>query len=251
MYFGTIIYFMEMIQNIVEYYDELYPITESLKKFFNKLSTGYHDPVKFLRVGCGAGLFEHLLAREGKDVTGIEHSPELLRSANLRRRNQLMSIRFFQMSILDMTRFLGKGFYNVIYSLDSRIVFIHDKTLMRKFFFDCRQLISENGTLVLTLHNFNQLSKGVNELPTRESVRTKLFSYISIQTDGQWVMDQEVETGNGKILPVLQKEEIYPLTPDEITLFAKEAGFSQVSLFSDFELSPFTGKEQSVLAVIQ
>ena len=64
-------------------------------------------------------------------------------------------------------------------------------------------------------------------------------------------MDQEVETGNGKILPVLQKEEIYPLTPDEITLFAKKAGFSQVSLFSDFELSPFTGKEQSVLAVIQ
>ena len=242
---------MEMIQNIVEYYDELYPITESQKKFFNTLSTNYQDPVKFLRVGCGAGLFEHLLAREGKDVTGIEHSPELLRSANLRRRNQLMAIRFFQMSILDMTRFLGKGFYNVIYSLDSRVIFIHDKTLMRKFFFDCKQLISENGTLILSLYNFSLFSKGINELPVRESLRTKLFSYLSTKTDGQWVLDQEVETGNGKILPVLQKEEIYPLTPDEISLFAKEAGFTQVAFYSDYDSSPFTGKEEKVIAVIR
>ena len=85
----------------------------------------------------------------------------------------------------------------------------------------------------------------------RESLRTKLFSYLSTKTDGQWVLDQEVETGNGKILPVLQKEEIYPLTPDEISLFAKEAGFTQVAFYSDYDSSPFTGKEEKVIAIIR
>ena len=144
---------MEIIQNIIEYYDELYPVTEAQKKFYREQLRNYPDPAKLLRVGCGTGLFEHLLAREGKDVTGIESFQEMLRSANLRRRNQLMSIRFFQMSYLDMARFLGKGFYNLISILDDRIIFIHDKTLLRKFFFDCKQLLAQDGCLIISLYN--------------------------------------------------------------------------------------------------
>ena len=149
---------MEIIQNIIEYYDELYPVTEAQKKFYREQLRNYPDPAKLLRVGCGTGLFEHLLAREGKDVTGIESFQEMLRSANLRRRNQLMSIRFFQMSYLDMARFLGKGFYNLISILDDRIIFIHDKTLLRKFFFDCKQLLAQDGCLIISLYNYRKFN---------------------------------------------------------------------------------------------
>ncbi|HBB43006.1 MAG TPA: hypothetical protein DEO40_04780 [Treponema sp.] len=248
--FAIIMMCMESIQNIVEYYDELYPVSDAQKKFFTSLTTAYPVPVKFLRLGCGSGLFEHLLAREGNDVTGIEARTELLRSANLRRRNQLMAIRFFQMSTLDMTRFLGAGFYNVIYSLNSRIVFVRDKTLMRKFFFDCRKLLTTDGTLVLQLLNFSIFKDHKMQLPTRKSVRSALFTEISSQSDGIWVLNQEVETGNGKMLPVLEDEKIYPLVPDEIKEFAKEAGFQKIELFSDYNRSPFTGKEESLIALV-
>lgn len=244
--------YMELIQNVIEYYDELYPVTESQKKFYADLMKQYATPVKFLRVGCGTGYFEHLLARDGHDVTGIETSKEMLESANLKRRNQLMSIRFFLMSTIDMTRFLGKGFYNIISCLNDRVVFIHDHTLMRKFFFDCKQLLAPGGVVVLQFVNFKEYTAvPMAKLPVRESIRAKLYTALWTKDDGSKYLSEDVETGNGKILPVIDKASIYPITSEEVSDFAKEAGFTSVELYSDFTGKPFTGSEPEIIAVVK
>ncbi|MBQ2553182.1 MAG: methyltransferase domain-containing protein [Treponema sp.] len=242
---------METIKNVTEYYDELYTISKEQRDFFSELASEYPIPVKFLRVGCGTGLFEHQLAKDGADVTGIEEYQELIHSANLRRRTQLMSIHYFQMSALDMTHFLGKGFYNIISSLENRIVFMHDQTLIRKFFFDTRKMINENGTLVISLYNYNMFNEKNPELPIRESIRTSMHSQISRQPNEEWVLNQWVETGNGKLMPVYKNEKIYPLTAEEIDRYAKEAGYTDVKFYSSYDKSPFTGNEENVIAVIK
>lgn len=243
---------MEIIQNILEYYDELYPISESQKTFYKELIKKYSNPAKLLRIGCGTGYFEHLLAREGNDVTGIETSKEVLHSANLRRRNQLMSIRFFQMAPIDMNRFLGKGFYNIISCLESRIAFIHDRTLMRKFFFDCKELLKKDGVVVLQLVNFDKFNTvPMVKLPTRESIRAKLFSEVWTKSDGSKLLNQNVETGNGKVLPVIEDAPVYAIKNSEIQDFAKEAGFKKVDFFADYDKNPFTGSEDSYIALLQ
>lgn len=242
---------METIKNVTEYYDELYPVTNEQKNFYTELASNYPKPVKFLRVGCGAGIFEHQLAKDGADVTGIEEYPELIHSANLRRRTQLMSIHYFQMSALDMTHFLGKGFYNIISSLENRIILMHDQTLIRKFFFDCKKLLREDGVLVVSLYNYNIFNEKNPNLPLRESIRTKQQSKIILQNDGTWLMDQQIETGNGKVLTIYKDEKIYPLKPEEIEQFSKEAGFKDIQFYSNFDKSPFTGKEEKVIAVIK
>ena len=244
-------YFMEVIKNVAEYYDELYPVSDEQKSFYSELSSKYPCPVKFLRVGCGTGNFEHQLAKEGADVTGIEDYQELIHSANLRRRTQLMSIHYFQMSVLDMAHFLGKGFYNVLSCLENRIVFMHDQTLIRKFFFDCRKMLDEDGTLVISLYNYNIFNEKNPDLPVRESIRTKLFTKISCKNDGTWILNQDVETGNGKLMPVFTDEKIYPLKKEEIESFAKEAGYTKIDFYSDFDKTPFTGSEEKVIAVIK
>ena len=242
---------MEIIQNIIEYYDELYPVGDVQKQFFRDLLQQYPQPARLLRIGCGTGLLEHLLAREGYDVTGIETAPEVLRSANLRRRNQLMSIRFFQMSYLDMTRFLGKNFYNVIASLENRLIFIRDKTLMRKFFFDCHQLLCADGYLVLQLYNYSRFDASpLANLPVRESLRSRLFTEVWSRDDGSVELVQNVETGSGRLLPVIENERIYPITPPEIHQFATEAGFSAVEFFADYARAPFTGEEEAFVALL-
>src|SRR5574344_1821611 len=144
---------MESVQNLVEYYDELYPVTDVQKKFYEDLMEKYSKPVRFLNIGCATGVLENRLAKQTTDVTGLETVKEFLDSASRKRRNQLMAIRFFQMSTIEMSRFLGKKFYQVISCLNDRITFIHDRTLMRKFFFDCKQLVADDGCLVLGITN--------------------------------------------------------------------------------------------------
>lgn len=243
---------MSTIQNIVEYYDELFPVTTVQKKFYDSLVKEYPNPVKFLRIECGTGMFESILAREGYDVTGIESSEELLRSANMRRRSQLMSIHFFQMNYLDMPRFLGKSFYNIISILDDRILFIHDRTLMRKFFHDVKNLLTESGTFIVTLPNFDIMQAlPMQKLPTRVSVRAALYTEMWEREDGKHYIKQNLETGNGRMIPILDDAPIYALKSNEVKEFASEAGFKEIRLYSNFEGAPFTGKEDSIVVTLK
>jgi hypothetical protein len=68
--------------------------------------------------------------------------------------------------------------------------------------------------------------------------------------NGEQLLCQNLETGNGRMLPVTEDVRVYPLPPDELISYAKDAGFGTVQLFSDFKRSPFTGSEPEVLALL-
>ncbi len=240
---------MEVNQNIVEYYDELYPVSEDQKKFFAESINMYQQPVKLLSIECGTGTFEHGLAVDGIDVTGLESSPELLASANRKRRTQLMSIRFFQMTPLEMGRFLGKGFYNIVTMLDGRILLTHDETLLKKLFYDCKQLLTEKGQLILSLPNMDKFSAvPMATLPDRKSIRTALYTQIWTDDKGNKSLQLNLQTGNGKMLPVMKDIPIYPLTAKEIQSFAMEAGFTQCNFYGGFDRQPFTPESDYLIA---
>lgn len=243
---------MKFIQNLVEYYDELFKVSEAQKKLYTELCENFSSPVRFLRAFCGSGLFESSLSKQGHDVTGIENCDELLHTANLRRRNQLMSIRFFQMEAEDMTKFLGKNFYNVISILNSRLLFLGGREKIRQFFFDCKKLISTDGFLVIQCINFeNRKDEKFFQLKCRESMRAKLFSEIMTEQDGSRLFSMNLETGTGKLLPIVKDIPIYPLLPSEIEDFAEDAGFKSAEFFADFDKSEFTGNEEQFIVVLK
>ncbi len=241
---------MEIFKNVAEYYDELYPVSEKQKNFYKNETKSLGNPVHFLNVGCGTGVFEIYLSKLGADVTGLEICPDFLESANRKSRTMLMSVRFFQMSYLEMARYLGKGFYNVISILDGRIMFIHDKTLLAKFFYDCRQLLSENGKIIISLPNFEKFAGENVALPERESIRVKLCSEIRTNQNGKTEIFQKITTGNGKILPVTENAPIQKITAGQIRELAEKSGFCSVRLYSGFEYEPFGSDSDEIVAVL-
>ena len=242
---------MELLENIAEYYDELFPTNDELKKFYAQESKIFASPVKYLGISCGTGTFEHYLAKGEADVTGLETVSSLLESANRKRRTQLMSLRFFQMSSLEMCRFLGKGFYNIISILNGRIIFTHDTSLMAKLFYDCKQLLAPGGKLIISLPNFEKYDfDSIVKLPVRESIRVRLFTKIHTQNDGIKFLQQELETGNGKRICVTKDAEILPLNKNQIEQYASGAGFTKIDFFGGFDRSEFTAKSDELVLVI-
>ncbi|HZK20529.1 MAG TPA: class I SAM-dependent methyltransferase [Treponemataceae bacterium] len=236
---------------MIEYYDELYPVSKGQKDFFNNLFTSYKMPTRFLGIGCGTGSFEHDLALLGHDVTGTDTSAEMLESANRRRRMPNTAIRFFLMSTVEMTRFLGSSFYNCIACLNSKIILIHDQTLLRKFFFDCKSLLSENGTLVLQLGNFTLLEDtNTFTLPVQKSIRASLHSTLEETEDEKYLLTQTIDRGDNRFLPILDKAPIQPITPDIINTYAKEAGFSTITYYNGWTQEPFTGEDANIVCLL-
>ena len=88
-------------------------------------------------------------------------------------------------------------------------------------------------------------------LPCRSSIRVKLSSSVSAGKDDKFFLNQTLETGNGKILPVMQNEELYPLVKDEIILFAQEAGFTDFSFYGSYAMDEFNEADNELVCLIR
>lgn len=217
---------MESLENIVEYYDELYPVSDGQKSFFGTLLQHYEAPARLLRINCASGAFEHALARDGYDVTGTDASRDFIDTAVRRKRIPNADVRFFQMTPSEIGRFLAKSFYQCLYMLEDALYFIGDKILFRKFFFDCRKLLAPGGSLVLHMPGFPQV---------RESIRVKLLSVLKKNDDGTLLLSQHLEREGEKFIPVRTDVPVYMPPADETERFAKEAGFNSVDFYTDWE----------------
>ncbi len=225
---------MKILENISEYYDELFPVSLAQREFYENLATLFKNPVKYLRLCCGTGEFEQKLSQEGADVTGIETITDLLESANRRRRTQLMALRFFNMKNDELSRFLGKGFYNIISILDGRILFVGNESEIKKLIFDCKTLLSDFGRLVISVPDFEFFDKNPNFVFSRESIRVKFFERIKKNSDGSFFLEQKIETGNGDVRVVTDCP-VCALSRECFFECAKDAGFSSVEFKNGFD----------------
>lgn len=242
---------MQQLQPITEYYDELYPVTSDHLEFYKQILKDYPAPQKVLNIGIGTGSFEFSLSKAGYDVTGLEVIQCLLESALLKRRNQLLSLRFFKLSSTEMTKFLGHGFFNVISCLNNKIVFFKNKTLVQNFFSDSYKLLSPNGTLILHLYNHeNCINSKTFSLPVKSSLRIQLFSQIQ-NISGISYLTQYLKKDTGHPTTIIQDEQIFPLTQNQIKDFAASAGFKSVELFADCQWSPLTADSKEIFAIIK
>lgn len=243
---------MESVQNIVEYYDDFFPADEQLLAFFSTIINSYTAPARLLSIASNTGTLELTLAQKNCDITGLEVLQPFIESSVLKRRSQLMSIRFFRLSTVEMGKFLGKKFYHIIYCLNNRIAHIRSRDFMEKFFEDCHELLQTGGAVILQVHNYERLSENRTiSLPARNCFRATLYTDMYMRSDRTVAVTQTLETDRGKTLPVLTEEEVFPLARESILQFGKKAGFTEFTFYSDFRLTPFTGNEEDLISIIR
>lgn len=233
---------MDFTEHLIEYYDELYPVTGERIAFFESKLHGYPMPVKVLTIGCGTGLFEHRLAENGFDITGIGVQREYIDTAVRRRRRPNASIRFFQMPPLEIGRFLAKNFYHCTAILDGFIYFIHDKTLLRKLFYDCKAALVPEGRLIIHLPDIVQ---------EKESPRIKLIAHLQNSEDEEkklltQTLEKQDANGGTKHIPVRSRVPVYIPSAEELADYAREAGFKSAAFYKNWNTMPVAAETADI-----
>lgn len=241
---------MNYLKNLLEYYDELYPVSTEQKVFFKNILKKYKPLSKMLRIGCGTGLFEVYLSQQGYDVTGLEVSREMIQKANRKKREQMSNIRFFCMSSFEMQKYLCHHFYDVIYCLNNRINFTQNDEQIEQFFCDCKTLNNKNGSLIIEFIDGEKSKNGdVVSLPSVSSPRCILNRHIKKENDNL-VINYELEKINGTKIPLIENEKYNLISVEKIKNFAKKAGYKNFDFYESYTDKLSTAQNQSILCAL-
>ena len=72
---------------------------------------------------------------------------------------------------------------------------------------------------------------------------------IKTENNG-YVINQYLENSAEKIIPLLQRQRVLPISTEKIKEFAQDAGFSNIEFYEDYTKKPFTSESQTVVCVI-
>lgn len=244
---------MIYIKKWTDYYSDFFPIEPNQLDFFSKLGDEFPVPAKFLGVECGPALLTEQL-QEKYDITLTDSFAEFVNMVNTRQSTKENSAHIFNLNPADIARYLGKNFFNVITCLCYRLIFMKDRTLIKKFLFDSKMLLSDGGYLVLDLLNFSKydFSETKIDLPAKKSERATLYSSVVKNSDSvSYKLFQHVVTASGKVIDEVKDELICPISMETIRSYAKEVKFSSCEFYNDYKGTPYTTDSDKIICVLK
>lgn len=233
----------------LDYTEKLFPLEENQIAFFEDLLKKFNNPAKFLNVECGPAAICKALEKNGVDVTATDSY-----SGFIQKISGIKNIHSFNLNPFDISRYLGKNFYNVIYTGNYRLIFLQDRALIRKFIFDCKMLLSDGGCLVFDLVNFSKLdfSQPRIDLPVKKNEEFQLYSYILKNAENmKYYLTQQVVANDGTAFVDVDNEQICPISLETFKAFAEELSYSSVEFYSDYKGNPLTENSDRIICVLR
>ena len=244
---------MIYIKKWTDYYEDFFPIEPNQLEFFTAMGNEFTAPAKFLGVECGPALLTEQL-QDKFDITLTDSFAEFVNVVNTRQSTKENPAHVFNLNPADIARYLGKNFFNVVTCLCYRVIFMKDRTLIKKFLFDSKMLLSDGGYLVLDILNFSKydFSETKIELPPKKAERATLYSSVIKNSDSvQYKLFQHVVTASGKVIDEVKDELVCPISMETIRSFAKEVGYSSVEFYNDYKKTPYTNDSDKIICVLK
>lgn len=245
---------MIYVKRWLEYYNQVFSIEPNQVEFLDGLCKQFAAPAKFLSVEAGCAQASMRLLDLNNDVTITDSYPEFISIINHRTVNNKDKLHAFNLNPMDIIRYLGKGFFNVIYCANYRLIFIKDKVSIQKLMLDSKMMLSDGGYLVLDLINFSKydFSKPRIDLAVKETENAHLYSYILKDADSmKYRLNQQIVTNDGKCIDEVKDEEITPISLETFKTFADAVGFSSIDFYSDYLGNPLKPDSEKIICVLK
>ena len=242
---------MVNIVDWLDYYSDFFPHQDVEVEFIESYLEN-QDNAKLLYVECGmAPLSKDFLSKY--DVTFTDKFSEYTTLLNKRLIHKNNRVHIFNLDPIDIARYLAKDFFSTIFCLHNKMIFMQDDVLIKKFLFDSKMLLKENGKIILGLSNFSKydLQKDIIEFPTVKSSRGSLKVHLSKDKElVSYRLSGEIIPSNGKTIQISQNEKVFPLSLETIKKIAEELKFSSVEFFGDYLKSPFNKNSSNLICVL-
>ncbi len=220
-------------------YDRLAPVYEWIFPL-NEVAFQYLDrklkpaPANVLDVGCGTGSMVRALVGTGRNVTGADPSPDMIREAN-RIADPNEGARWIPGGMLDVGSGPLKGPWDAILCLGNTLPHLSEIALIERFVQQCFQALHTSGMLVIQTVNFSRFeAEGEYTFPPLNRNGFQLFRrYEKAESPDRINFRTRLEGPEGLLIE--GTEALYPVSADELTTLMEKTGFREIHLSGSFK----------------
>lgn len=244
---------MVYIKRWVDYYSDLFTIEEGQQSFFESYADQFQQPAKLLNIECGSGLLSESFA-DKYDITVLDQHQEFIDIIKSRTSYNAGKIHAFNLHPQDFSRYLAKNFFNLVYCLNYRVIFLKERALIKKYLFDAKMALSEGGYLILDLINFAKYDFSLTkiDLPEKSCDRGTLYSSLVKNSDGlSYRLYQNFVTSSGKMIEEVKDEVVCPVSLETFKIAAEEMKFSSIEFYSDYNKTPYSKDSEKIICVLK
>ena len=225
---------------ISKYYSEIFPF-QPMQLQFVKSGAGGLAGKRILDIGCATGELAFQLANKGAEVIGIDLNEDLLQRAKSNKINH--SLHFQKGNMLNLETDFQQGQFDVVLCFGNTLVHLPSAKLIRQMLDGVYKILKNGGQFLLQILNYDYiLDEQVSVLPVietenirfiRKYVIEEISPLIRFQTQLQIKKDEQI---------VSNETSLFALKSAQLIKLLKEAGFSEIELFSNFKKDAFGGK---------
>ncbi|MDN6626189.1 MAG: class I SAM-dependent methyltransferase [Pisciglobus halotolerans] len=192
---------------------------------------------KILELACGTGVLAVRLAQEGYAVTGLDLSPEMLKTAYQRSVEAEIYLPLIEGDMLNLEDI---GFYDMITCYCDSLCYLPDEEALGKVFKEVASCLEEGGQFLFDVHSTHQTDNIFPGYSFNDQNEIVSFLWNSYKGDVEHSVEHDLsffvleeETGLYRRKKETHKERTYPIETYKKLL--KEAGFSSIKVTADFD----------------
>jgi SAM-dependent methyltransferase len=196
---------------------------------------------------CGIGRHSLELSRRGFSVTGVDRTEAYLRQAREQARNENLTVDFIQE---DMREFCRPYAFDAALSLFTSFGYFEDQTENLKVLENIHRSLRENGRLLIDIMGKEILARRFQERDWEERdgviiLQERRISKDWTRVENRWTLirgDQKYEFDISHWI----------YSASELTALLKEAGFSSVQVYGDWQGSSYDHQaKRLIIAVVK
>nr|MDA3834656.1 methyltransferase domain-containing protein [Spirochaetales bacterium] len=202
-----------------------------------------------LEIGSGTGSLTLELAQTCAHTVGIDIDESMISFAHEKQHHYKKQAHIIALNMLDIDLLFTPEYFDVIFSFGNGLVHLLSPQEILDVLSASKQLLRQGGHLLLQIINYDRiLENKISFLPTIEN------EHITFERRYNYMKDEHLikftteltDKTTGEIS--VQQVQLYPLIQTELQTLLLEAGFTEVSWYGGFDLSPFTKDSIQLLA---
>jgi len=222
---------MPFYSQIVEAYDELFPLNGKQLEFVEKALGGDVVAKSIMDIGCGTGALSIALARRSAQVRAFDFDDEMVAKAE-EKRPQALDLTFAQGDMRTTQELYPKAKFDAALCFGNTLVHLSTFDEVKAVFKQVSEQLKEGGKFLFQIINYDRvLADKVEALPT---IRTDQYSFVRNyihRADGNIDFETILQSSDCEINNTVRLLALTKAQLDDVL----QAFFTEVNYFGGFD----------------